>query len=774
MTAPLNTTQKLLGVSVASFVALALAQSPARAAEEPSADSLEEVVVTADKRGETSTQSVPIAIQAISGATLEKTGAVEFADYAATVPSLSYADLGPGDKKYVIRGITSTGPATVGVYYDEAVITASNANDGGGRQPDIRLFDLDRIEVLKGPQGTLYGASSMSGTIRYITRKPDLEKLGGYVEAEGSDTEKGNTNWGVNGALNLPIVEGKLALRVTGWDVDNSGYIDNPRIPAGAIKDINNDVTKGGRATLRWQALDNLNILATATYQTLKANGSSRYTPEGTLSFPPPSVGPIPGFPSIPGGDLVNTDLTRDPWDEKINIFGLTAEYTAPYGTITATSNYFKRDIAYAFDSSPILFFFGVPIPGITLQPQDRQIVSSELRYSSKLDGPVNFVVGAFSQNEKNHFEVNVLTIDAFGNAVGSFSRLDADDALQHADGNTFFGRTDNNTIDQYAAFGEVTYTITDKLSVLGGVRYFHSKQDSSQETLHPFGGFGPNIPVGVQTNSATASKTTFKANVSYKLTDDSLLYATFSEGFRIGGTNAADLPFASGIPPAYDPDSLKNYEIGAKSEFLDHKLRLNAAVYRIDWSDIQVQAIDTTGAFPFTTNAGTAQVNGFEIEANAILAPGLQLDFGGSYTDATLTADQPLIPNNPNLGKDGDRLPKVPKVQLAAALTYTMPVMGDAELAFRADVSHRGSSNTQFNSSAANTFPLGFNVPLDSYELVNLRATYTKDQWVASLFAKNVFDERAQVDAIASDQDPLARITVRPRTIGVSIKRTF
>jgi len=305
-------------------------------------------------------------------------------------------------------------------------------------------------------------------------------------------------------------------------------------------------------------------------------------------------------------------------------------------------------------------------------------------------------------------------------------------------------------------------------------LRYFHSKQDSQQETTHPFGGFGPNIPVGIQTNSATGKKTTFKVNASYKLSDAALLYATVSEGFRVGGTNAADLPFASGIPPSFGPDSLRNYEIGAKSELLGRRLRLNGAIYRIDWDDIQVQAIDTTGAFPFVTNAGTARVDGFELEANAILAPGLQFDFGGAYTDAKLTEDQPLIPNNPNLGKDGDRLPKVPKLQFNAALTYTFAVAGTSEMSLRADVSHRDKTDTQFNRAPSNTIPNGFNVPLDAYTLVNLRASLTWNDWIASLFAKNVFDERAQVDAIASDQDPLARITVRPRTIGLSITRNF
>lgn len=771
MTISLNRRLRRTTIAAPCTLALSLFNLPGSAAEAPAntGDTLEEVTVTANKRGEEATRDIPGAIQAISGEQLARTGAQEFVDYATQVPSLSFTDLGPGDKKYVIRGITSTGPATVGLYYDEAVITASNANDGGGRSPDIRLFDLDRIEVLKGPQGTLYGASSMSGTIRYITVKPQLDKSGGYVSAEISDTSKGGTNYGINGALNLPIVTDKLGLRVTGWNVENSGFIDSVRIPAGPIEDANDEVTRGGRISLRWEATDKLNFTATTTVQSLHAGGSARFTPAGVMSFGDVTA----GFPSIPGGDLINTDLTQSPWDEKINLYGLTAEYSGASGVFTATSNYFDRTVDFIFDSSPILFFFGVPIAGITLEPQERRITSSEVRYASTFSGPLNFVAGAFLQDEKSDFRVEVLKITPFGEPAGPFSRLDADDALQNPNGNTFFGRIDNDQIKQYAFFGEVTYAITDRLTVLGGLRNFHSSLDSQNETTHPFGGFGTNIPVGLQTNSASNSKTTFKGNLSYKL-DTGLVYATVSEGFRVGGTNAADLPFASGIPPSFGPDSLINYEIGAKTEFLDRKLRIDAAVYRIDWSDIQVLAIDQTGAFPFTTNAGTAQVTGFELEANAILAPGLQLDFGGSYQDAKLTQDQPLIPNNPNLGKDGDQLPNVPKVQFNAALTYSFAVANGAEMSLRADVSHRGKTDTQFNTAPSNTIPNGFNVPLDSYELVNLRASIDWNDWVLSLFARNVFDERTQVDAIASSQDPLARITSRPRTVGVGISRTF
>jgi iron complex outermembrane receptor protein len=760
-------------VSICALPGLSSAAETAPA-DNSAAATLSEVVVTADKRGEESIQSIPTTIQAISGDTLERRGAVEFSDFSGQVAGLSYDDLGPGDKKYVIRGVTSTGPATVGVYYDEAVITGSNSNDGGGRQPDIRLFDLDRIEVLKGPQGTLYGASSMSGTIRYITRKPVLDKFEGYVQAEGSNTSQGGGNYSFNGALNLPVVAGALAARLVGWSVKNSGFIDDIRIPAGPVDDANWDKTEGGRALLRWAATDDLDIVASATVQTLKTGGSARYTPAGALSFGDTPEHPAPLYPRVAGGDLKNTDLTLSPWDETMQVFGLTGTYTLPAGVVTATSNYFNRRVDFNFDSTPILISFDVPVAAITQQPQNRRIVSNELRYASKFDFPVNFVAGAFSQRERNDFTVHVVKSNLLGLPNGPFTGLNSDDALLHPDtGNTFFGRYDNNIIKQYAAFGEVTWAATDRLTALVGVRYFHSSQESFQAQTHPFQGF-KGSPEGELTNSFAGNKTTFKANLSYK-TDFGLIYATVSEGFRVGGTNAANLPFASNIPRTYDPDQLRNYELGVKSDFWDKRLRLNAAAYAIRWSNIQIASVDSSGAFPFVTNAGTASVDGFELESQLLLAPGLQLDLTGTYENARLTSDQPNscfnkdgTPCNPNLAYNGNRLPEVPRFLADAALSYSVPVSAVLTANFRADVQYRDATKSQTN-------PLSpFNVPLAPYTLLNLRAGADWNEWNATVFVKNATDKRAQVDAISSSQDPLAYITVRPRTVGLQVTRKF
>jgi len=708
----------------------AWAQSGAAPADTESETEVADIIVTATKRGDEALRNVPIAIQALTGDTLTKSGATQFSDYATRVPSLSFQDLGPGDKKYIIRGINSTGAATVGAYYDEAVISADNRNDGGGRNADIRLYDIERIEVLKGPQGTLYGASSESGTIRIITNKPDTHNFSGYVSGELSATHKGGTNYNVNGAVNLPIVDDKLAARVVGWYVDDSGFVDQTRIPAGLLKNVNNDRTSGGRATLRYTPTESFTLTASATIQKTHSDGSSRYTPPGTLSFS------TVGFPAVPGGDLINTDLTRSPFDDKVKIYSLTGEYDFGSGSIVATTNYFDRS-----------------------------------RYASKFDGPFNFVLGGFYSHEKSDFDVQVVRSNDLGEPRGPFTRLNSDDALSNPNGNTFFGRFDNNRLSQYAIFGEATFAFTPELKATVGARYFHNKLNSAQETTHPFGGFGPNPP-GVLRNSANDHKTTFKGNLSWKPNEDVLVYATAAQGFRTGGLNQADLPFASGIPRSYDSDSLWNYELGTKLSLADKRLRIDAAVYHIDWSNIQVRAVDSTGAFPFTTNAGGASVDGVEADINAVIAKGVTLAAGGSYQNAKLTSDQPgPTPRPGNLGLDGDRIPNVPRFSGSVNLDVDRPLSGTFNYLIHADVSYHGSSHTTL---AANTTRDPFDVRLESYTLVNLRLGIKNDLWTVAAFARNLFDKRAQVDAIASSQDPLALITVRPQTFGVSVSRKF
>ncbi|HUA26728.1 MAG TPA: TonB-dependent receptor [Steroidobacteraceae bacterium] len=744
-------------------------------------DQLTEVVVTANKLNAASVITVPASIQAISGDALERDDASGIMSIAGQIPGLSIQDLGPGDKKYVIRGINSTGDSTVGVYYGEAVVTQGNGDDGGGFQPDIRLYDIDRVEVLRGPQGTLYGASSMSGTIRYIPKEPIMDAFDGYLSLEDSQTQHAGNNYNANGALNLPIVNGVLALRVVGWRLYDSGYVNQIRVGSGVtavingqtlpvqgvgfVKGVNDDDVGGGRAILRYQPTDDLLVDFDYTAQQETSDGSSRWTPPGVAAF---SGGPIA---PVDGCDLCNTDVTRSPWSDNLKVFGATLKWHTNLGELTATSHQFNRDTGFTFDSTPILVSFGVPIPAETLEPRERRSNSSELRFATSLNLPINFVVGAFRQQTTQDLAVDVITTDALGYVTGPFSSANSADALNFPGvGDTFFGRTDHRGDDQWAGFGEATWKLTDRLTAVGGVRYFSESLEGFQVQTHPFGGFPPGSPtlVPLFDPHETFNKVTWKGNLSYRLSDAALLYTTVATGFRSGGLNAVSEPFEP-IPAAYAPDTLTNYEAGIKGRLANGLFEYQLDGYLIHWDNMQIQLTTADGAFVYQGNAGTAEVKGTEFELRARPIQYLTGTITGSYQHAVLTQGASALQKalNPTLGVTGDKIPNVPDFQFSLELDYTQPVAANWAASAGTDVTYRGSVNSYFASNP-------FNLPLQSYTLWNLRAGAIYGDWTFMAFIHNAANERAQVSAINSSQDPHALLTVQPRTIGLNVTRKF
>jgi outer membrane receptor protein involved in Fe transport len=763
-----------LALGAAVFIAVSV--TPARATEASDSSSsdtpLAEVIVTANKLTAQSVLDVPVSIQAISGDAIQAAGYSAIMDVAGTIPGLSIQDLGPGDKKYVIRGINSSGDSTTGVYYGEATISGSNANDGGGFESDIRLFDLDHVEVLRGPQGTLYGASSMSGTIRFIPKSPDLNAVGGYLTAEGSYTDHGASNSNVNGALNLPIIDGVLALRLVGWHVDDSGFINQTRVGSGVpgatpieLKHVNNDDVEGERVILRYKPNDDLTIDLNYTGQVESSGGSSRFTAAGVTAWSAPGV-----IPAVQGCDYCNTDVTQSPWNDRLQVYGFTATEKTSIGTITATSNQFNRTVDFSFDSTPILVSYGFPVPAETFEPQTRDLNSSEIRFASDLDSPVNFVAGVYRQHEATWWAVQVISTNSIGLPIGTFSTSNAQDAVNYPGvGDTWFGSTDHRETTEYAGFTEATWKVTDKLSVVAGLRYFTETLNGVQVQTHPFGGF-PGSPALVPIYDAPESydKATWKVDVSYKVDEGFLPYLTVSTGFRSGGLNPQQEPFEP-IPGAFSPDTLINYEVGAKGRLFDGALDYQADVYLIHWNNIQVLETTADGAFNYIGNAGNANVKGVEFELEAHPFRYLSTTFAGSYQDAYLTegATPAMYAANPTLGLTGQDIPNVPKVQLDLGLNYTQPISTRWKGTLATDIVYRDAENAYFQSDV-------FNVGLAPYTLVNLRAGVSDGTWSVTAFARNLTDKLAQVSAINSVQDRDALLTVRPRTIGVTVTRNF
>jgi outer membrane receptor protein involved in Fe transport len=473
----------------------------------------------------------------------------------------------------------------------------------------------------------------------------------------------------------------------------------------------------------------------------------------------------------VQGCDLCNTDVTLSPWSDNIKIFGLTVAYKTALGTVTGTTNQFNRTTDFTFDSTPVLVSFDVPVPAETLEPRTRKVNSSEIRFASDLPSPVNFVAGVYREHETQDLAVQVITTGANGLVTGPFSTLTSADALDFPGvGNTFFGRTDSREDTQYAGFGEATWKITDAWTAVAGVRYFTETLNGVQTQTHPFGGFpgAPNL-VPIVDPQETFNKVTWKANLSYKFSEQLLGYGTVSTGFRSGGLNAVSEPFEP-IPSAYSPDSLTNFEVGAKGRLFDGMFDYQADVYFIKWDNIQVQETTADGAFVYQGNAGTAHSKGVEFEFTAHPIQYLSVSFAGSYQDTYLTdgATPAQYALNPTLGRTGDAIPNVPKFQLNLGLNYTAPLTGSWQGVAAADVTYRDAENAYFASNAT------YNIDLAPYTLLNLRFGVINGPWTANLFARNLTDKRAEVSAINSSQDPDALLTVRPRTIGVNLTRKF
>lgn len=699
----------------------------------------EEIIVTASKRGEQLLQKVPMSIAALSGQKLQDMGADSFIDWSRSVPGLAVQDQGPGDKKYIIRGVQSVGAATAGVYFDEIVVTANNRQDGGGRQPDIKLFDIERVEVLRGPQGTLYGAGSMSGTIRIVTKKPNAEKFEGEVDGTVSNTAHGGENYRVNAMLNVPVVKEKFALRGVAYLRDEAGFIDNPLL---AQKGINDEDTKGGRLIGRLLASDKLTLTATGLYQKTTSNGRYGYEP---------SV-----------GDLQFSSYTKIPWEDRIQSFNVTAEQNLGFGNLLLTSSWFDRRIDYNSDATLIIRDLlkrpAEQVRSLLAQPQNRSIWSNEARFSSNWSGPLSLVGGVFYQSEKNKFTSTVESATALGEPDRSAGRI------------VYLSRKVGAELKNYSVFGELSYALDEQWSATVGARWFQFKiREDSSLLVSCCAGNTPGPGPGPVTKSKD-SDVNYKFNLSYQATKDVLFYAQAAQGFRSGGNNEPGIGADSCLQlRTFGSDSLWNYELGGKASLWDGRATVNVTPYVIQWSGTQVRNYDIPCNFRYITNAGTARVTGLEAEFALRPANGLLLTAGFNYSDAKLTSDQPDAGAGSVRGLKGDEIPGQPRFTANLAAQYSFPLPGmPFSGQVRGDWFHVGSSTTAFHP----TDPLYRRSP--SYSLVNTRVSLLGDDWTVALFANNLFDKRAEVTRLTSAQRSDIVTTNRPREIGINLSRKF
>jgi outer membrane receptor protein involved in Fe transport len=764
-------TTALLGSAGLSLSAAA-APGDAPAPTVAPSDQLAEVVVTAEKR-ESTVQKTPISITALEGGALQAQGLNDMTSVAQQVPGVSFKTSGPGQTEFEMRGLTSTGgeSPTVGFYLDDAVLTPAAMAQNGKTVIDPSLFDLNRVEVLRGPQGTLYGAGSMGGTIKLVTNQPDPHAFGADVQAILSDTTSGGGfNHTENAMVNLPFGNDTMALRLVGTDKRINGWIDRVVVspfpvevnnstqrgdvantpPSEVIHHSNTETLRGGRASLLLQATDRFSITLGFMHQSIDQDGPN------TIDSPPLNEAHYQPFD------------VAEPFSDIFNLYTLTAKYNFDAFQLVSATAYWDRQQNQTQDISEAMQyyiggFFGPPAawpfganqtvteagntwygfgPGTISEDDYTRQFSEELRLTSTGSGPLQWLVGGYyssygaTSHVYSYYPVSNVGFDAdFGtnNLADNHRKLD---------------------IDQYAAFGEVSYLMSNHLKATLGARYYEYHSDSVT-SVSGVSANGTNLPLS---GRAQNSGVTPKLNLAYIPDDSTTIYATISKGFRPGGPNSPipTPPCPAASPTQFGPDSVWNYELGEKLRFADGRVSINGGIYYEDWSNVQQQVAPGCG-FKFTANAGKARVYGAELEVALLLAPGLVLSQNAGYTHATNAQDVPLAGV-----VSGDKLLDVPEWTANTSLAYRAAIGGDRNFVVRATNSYVGSIDDI--TFTRNTLP--------SYDLVALRLGVEDRRWTASVFVDNLTNKEVQLSdtgALSANVPIFNRVaTNQPRTIGI------
>ena len=698
---------------------------------------LDSVVITSQKRTEY-LQDVPISVNVIGARTLQNLGAQNFTDLISTVPSLSSFQTGPGRSQLIIRGITTGGiteddpqtQETVGLYVDESPISVNGFN------PEYGLFDLQRVEVLRGPQGTLYGAGAMSGALKLVTRKPDLNTFGGSVEADVGRIRAGGTSNDERVVINVPLVANVLGVRASLFHDRFGGYIDNSTT---GEKDLNHSNTEGGRVALRYQPSDRLTVDLSYFGQATRDGGRP-----------------------IDEGDYRRSYLSPEGSNSQYQLLNATVGLDLDFADLTSSSSYLKFDITNRRELDRTLQLFTQDLHAPLADQTHLKDFTQELRLASKDNGPVKWLGGVYFNRRRRDY-VNQFPVSGFDAELPAF----ASPQFGAPPDNPFYGY-DNVDVTQSALFGEATLTMG-KFALTAGLRGFHWVEDFF---LYSSGFFNGGITTTGQRKTTTNGSTP-KLNVTYRYDENELLYVQAAKGFRFGGINqiiplnlcASELAANNLAVPSgtYNPDSLWNYELGNKATLLDGRMTVNASVFLIRWKNIQASRSLNCG-FSYRENAAGLTSKGVELETSIRPMRGLTLSLGGSYVDATLNQDVPDL-----AALKGDHAPFVPKVSISASGEYRFPLVpGWSGFAWAA-YQHVGQRTTEFSPLLARYRAM------DSYNVINTRAGVQQGPLEVSLYVKNLTNSGGVLRALAAtpfDAEGAYRIT--PRTVGATARYTF
>jgi len=751
--------------TVSSAVAMLLAAAAAGAQESTPA-SLGQVIVTAQKRVEALAE-VPMSISVVSGEELGRNQADNFQDLVSLVPGLNINSNTRGVTRISLRGINTGGVAsTVGVYVNDVPFgSSSGLANGAILSGDFDTFDLARIEVLRGPQGTLYGASSLGGVLKYVSNEPSTAGFESRVQATVEDVKGGDLGYSLAGVLNAPLSE-TAAIRASGFYRSDEGFIDsignNPIVslqnPAVNIVDgsrvedqLNELKTYGGRLSALFRPSDSFSLNLTALFQDIESDSSD------AIEADPATFDPL-------YGGLVASRYHPEYTDIKYRVYSATMDWDVGPVTLQSVTSYgefkedFQRDFAIRLSLSQLLtFLFSDPV---TAQPPLsailQQITSTdkftqEFRIASPEDQSFEWLVGVYYTDEDSGIDPQTIS------AVSAGTETPAPGFPTLANARL------TSTFEEMALFANATWHVTDRFDLSFGGRISDNDQKASQVL--------DGILVGGTTVfddvKSSESPFTYSFSPRFEFSDGTSVYARVATGYRPGGPNVLPPGAPPGTPASYDSDELTNYELGLKTASPDGRFALDIAAFYLDWKDIQLFAI--INSVGLNANGGKAVSKGLEFTATASPASGLNVSFTGAYTDAYLTQDTDPVVG----GLDGDPLPWVPEWSLSLGADYEWSVFGDATAYVGGRVAFTDDRTADFSNRDTN----GDIREADSYTTLDLRAGIDTGKWSIEIFGKNVTDELGINDIVAPGSYPNGAVglgVIRPRTIGVSVGARF
>ncbi len=760
---------------------------------------MEEVLVTATKRAITA-QEVPFSLNVQTQEDIQRAGASSIEELSRNIAGLTVQNLGPGQSQVAIRGVSAgqivrDQPGVkeqVGVYLDESVISLSLFT------PDFDLYDLSRVETLRGPQGTLFGSGSVGGTIRYITNQPTLGETEGSFEVDLNSVTDGDVGGHAKGMINLPLGD-TAALRLVGYTNQYPGFID-ARTENGKKDDVNDGTNNGIRAALRFEPNDQLAITPRIVYQEIETDGFNRQEVFNIFANPFTTT-----RPAIQLGEREQYLLLNEAFEDETLLADITIEASFDGFDLTSVTSYTERDILVSRDASALTgsvsIDLGFPesavsIPSNLLDTTDVQQLTQELRISSNNDGKLFWLFGVFYSDTEREYRQRLPTAgyDAVTDAV-----LGAGTSAAVANGfpaDSPFNSDLPYDIEQLAVFGEITYDFTEDLHItLGGRWYdFEEKRTISTGGLFAAGDSG----VVDKTDSDGFNP---RILASYDLNEAVTFNAQAAQGFRLGGVNdplntalctTGDLQ-TFGSFQAYEDETMWNYEIGVKAVF-ENGITIQAAAFHAEIEDLQVTLDAGSCSSRISFNVEDSHSTGFEIEVTANPMEGLELGLSGSIAESEFDSTV-LAEGGGVLGgvEDGNRLASVPEFQMSGNATYTVPTQwfDGADFFVQATVQHVGDRITQPSDqvAGAGTFVSGLpyagatgaevtnlDLELDPYTLVNLNAGFATENWEAVLYVNNATDENADL-SFDRERGGRARLGFRtnmPRTVGVTYRRFF